>query len=949
MSGPLPIRNGVYRSSVTTFDPQDAFDGAEIVEEVEITTPPTRGSAVVNVGGLTINYSAPSDFVGDSVLSWRMRILGVWTSPATVTTRVGQLPNRPGADFPRRYLPNVQVTAPILDALADTAETAFRTPITINVLSNDAGSNLRVESIGEIDEEIGTLAITGGGATITFTPTSVFSGEVKFSYTVTNGVFSSRATITLTVLPPAISATADFASTTGRTPVTIPVLANDIGSGLTVIAVANPAQGAATIADGATTVVYTADVGFVGDDTFDYTIQNPGLAQSTGPITVTVNLPAISIVGNNATTVTTTPVVIPVLINDSGVGLEVTSVSDPPSGTAVISGGGTTVTYTADGGFTGTDTFTYVATDDYGQTGVGNVNVVVTSAAATVDAVNDTGTATSGVTKVLSPLANDVGSGLTISALGSPSAGGTAVRINGNTQVQYTPLATFVGNESFTYTATNGSVSDSATVTVTVSALPFTANNDTAITPKNIAASVSPLANDTGIGLVLTKIGATTINASCKVLNDDALPPGNDFYLNPWGRMSAHHRPAGRGVAGKEADLHPEEYYGIPGTTRDWRDRGRMANVSVGLSFNQGIKIFHRVENNDTTCPPTPINPNPQASPIVGLPVTRRMPTAGPYFNSAAFPLNEQKEWNCMFFPKNGEAGSTKMDFFSQFRYTEGVARFYQEFDISGLDYPGDGDDGARGTSASQIRWPSTVLRFHEIASPTSPGPIRHCLHVAATRVGSNLHVLGRQKKTGVAGGIDVFRVWPAQGVDGTANPSNSNFDPNDNLGDIPYGCRWLIPWGNRDARNSTTGSPFTSPYVIPVEYRVSGQAYDGTGHAIYTLNLTARGQALFDCLLRYGFYVLDGSGDGTPTAGNVDFRRDQGTESFGKWDPDIESEVKTQLKRLVPLCLALRNPRPLTTETEIYINPGQPGHNTPFAAGGGPLYPGVLNAAWDA
>jgi|GEM_PF-3171688 len=54
---------------------------------------------------------------------------------------------------------------------------------------------------------------------------------------------------------------------------------------------------------------------------------------------------------------------LPVLGNDVGIQLSITNVSQPVSGTVAIDPSGTTVSYTAAGGFLGTDTFTYTACD----------------------------------------------------------------------------------------------------------------------------------------------------------------------------------------------------------------------------------------------------------------------------------------------------------------------------------------------------------------------------------------------------------------------------------------------------------------------------------------------------------------------------------------------------------------------------------------------------------
>ena len=85
---------------------------------------------------------------------------------------------------------------------------------------------------------------------------------------------------------------------------------------------------------------------------------------------------------DNASTVEVTPVVIPVLDNDTDVDpgdtLTVTDVTDPPNGTAVINGGITiTYTYTAGDLLPDQDTFTYTVSDGKGGTDTATVTVTV--------------------------------------------------------------------------------------------------------------------------------------------------------------------------------------------------------------------------------------------------------------------------------------------------------------------------------------------------------------------------------------------------------------------------------------------------------------------------------------------------------------------------------------------------------------------------------------------
>ncbi|WP_459805728.1 Ig-like domain-containing protein [Herbidospora sp. RD11066] len=77
----------------------------------------------------------------------------------------------------------------------------------------------------------------------------------------------------------------DSATTLQDNAVTIPVLANDTGSGATITAVGKPAHGTATISGNG--VVYTPPAGLSGTDTFTYTITTP-CGTSTATVTVVV-------------------------------------------------------------------------------------------------------------------------------------------------------------------------------------------------------------------------------------------------------------------------------------------------------------------------------------------------------------------------------------------------------------------------------------------------------------------------------------------------------------------------------------------------------------------------------------------------------------------------------------------------------------------------------------
>ncbi|HBJ37307.1 MAG TPA: peptidylprolyl isomerase [Planctomycetaceae bacterium] len=147
-------------------------------------------------------------------------------------------------------------------------------------------------------------------------------------------------------------------------------------------------------------------------------------------------------------------------------------------------------------------------------------------------AVNDTFTVVRGSAATnLNVLANDtfatgVTGTLTLSLLGTPSAGGT-VSIQNN-QVRYQPAATFVGTETFTYTATdNTGLARTATATVTVTStaiVPPTAVNDTFTVVEDAPiATFNVLTNDTpsatGATLTITAIGTSTRGSTVEIVS----------------------------------------------------------------------------------------------------------------------------------------------------------------------------------------------------------------------------------------------------------------------------------------------------------------------------------------------------------------------------------------------------------------------------------------------
>ena len=107
-----------------------------------------------------------------------------------------------------------------------------------------------------------------------------------------------------------------------------------------------------------------------------------GASEASDPVTATPVNTAPVAVDDASTTAEDTAIVIRVLDNDSDVdgdSLSVIEVSTPSNGSVAITGNATTVTYTPNAGFHGSDSFTYVASDGNGRTDTGTVTVTVTA------------------------------------------------------------------------------------------------------------------------------------------------------------------------------------------------------------------------------------------------------------------------------------------------------------------------------------------------------------------------------------------------------------------------------------------------------------------------------------------------------------------------------------------------------------------------------------------
>lgn len=238
----------------------------------------------------------------------------------------------------------------------------------------------------------GTLSIQSNGD-YTFTAASPFVGAIPmvWTYVVQTGASS---TLSITVSTPPVNnapvANNDTTMTDKGIAVTVAVLGNDTdadGDSLLVTGVTQGANGSVVIDAVSKNPVYTPNPGFVGNDTFTYTISDGKGGSATGTVTVTVNA-----VGNRApvanndsvttgmnATITIPPTVL--LLNDTDPDMDtlsIDSVQAAVQGTVSLVGG--SVRFTPAPGFEGNASFTYTVQDGSGGNSTAMVTVTVGSA-----------------------------------------------------------------------------------------------------------------------------------------------------------------------------------------------------------------------------------------------------------------------------------------------------------------------------------------------------------------------------------------------------------------------------------------------------------------------------------------------------------------------------------------------------------------------------------------
>jgi CshA-type fibril repeat protein len=365
-------------------------------------------------------------------------------------------------------------------------------------------------------------------AATAFTPLADWNGNVPtVTYTVRDTVGATASSTLELAVTPVADITADSVTTNSTAALVFDPLTGTNGATPTTSKTRRrpsrpsaPAHGSAVLnPDG--TITYTPTPGYVGPDSFSYTVSSGGVSE-TATISVVVTNAAPVANPDTASTPEDTPVSGNVLTNDTDSdpgdsktvtqfvvdGVTVTVPAGAVGGSTLIAGVGT-LTLKADGSYSFTPladwngnvpTVTYTVRDIVGATASSTLELAVTPVAdITADSVttNSTGSVT------FDPLTGTNGAtadnfedpAAAITAIGAPGQGSAVLNPDGT--ITYTPTPGYVGPDSFSYTVSSGGVSEIATISVVVTNAVPVANPDTASTPEDTPVSGNVLTNDT--------------------------------------------------------------------------------------------------------------------------------------------------------------------------------------------------------------------------------------------------------------------------------------------------------------------------------------------------------------------------------------------------------------------------------------------------------------------
>ena len=312
------------------------------------------------------------------------------------------------------------------------------------------------------------------------------------------------------------------------------VLANDSDSdAISISAMTEPTNG--SLINNQSTITYSPNAGYVGSDSFSYTIKDTAGQESSATVSLSIaNLPPVA-ENDVAKTMQSTPIAIDILANDSsGGGHELSIASTSSASHGAISHDGKILTYTPTAGFVGNDAFVYVVRDSYGDETTASVGVSIENIEPV--ATDDELSFAQNSSVTIDVLANDIdakGDVLELVSIDTATNGDAKIEDN---KVVFTPSNGFAGTETLNYTLIDAyGAASQASLTLDITNVIPTANDDSDDVLRNYRVTIDVLANDIDVeGDVLTiqSVSSPQHGSVSIVDNKVTYQPSTDYVGN---------------------------------------------------------------------------------------------------------------------------------------------------------------------------------------------------------------------------------------------------------------------------------------------------------------------------------------------------------------------------------------------------------------------------------
>jgi VCBS repeat-containing protein len=479
-----------------------------------------HGTVTIKADG-SLSYQPNANYYGADTITYTVKDVDGGTATGYVAVLLAQVPTLPILNLPSLSLPLLTEDTPLLfanllgqkltvgDVDGDLLTVDLDVPLGLLGINNltEHGAVTISQHTGANGGNVLTLQgsavdINAALADLVYTPAADYNGALTINIglgKLLGGIINVTASLPITIAPVA-DIVDDNVNATLNTPASFNVLANDTfeNAGRTVTGHTNPTHGTVTI-DAQGNATYTPTTGYLGVDSFTYTVTSNGTTETAtvhintalpnyaptvaSPSTATVNEDTTQVFSsananaivvadaNNDTLTVTLSATHGTLTLQQTTGLTFTSGDGNADASMVLRGSAADINaalnglkFTPDADYNGAAAITVSASDGL----LSQTNNIAVGINGVRDAITDTVQTTPLAPVTFFPLANDTFTGTpTITGITQGAHGLVVLGLNG--AVTYTPALGYTGPDSFTYTVTTASgIVETGTVNVTV-------------------------------------------------------------------------------------------------------------------------------------------------------------------------------------------------------------------------------------------------------------------------------------------------------------------------------------------------------------------------------------------------------------------------------------------------------------------------------------------------